>query len=185
MAKVGVFVCHCGENIAKTVEVERVVEFAKNIPGAVVGSLVLGLAENYGVGMPLGVLAWLFVAGLAAGLYVQLVRAPGQRVDHIKEDEATPEYVKAIKGVYRFPVPNAIKVGLGERTDALMSVSARHSLRLTAGNLFLAGTAVLFFVNSDVQFATMWQPAISFGVLVVVLMFRPSGILGENIQEKV
>jgi branched-subunit amino acid ABC-type transport system permease component len=31
----------------------------------------------------------------------------------------------------------------------------------------------------------MWQPVISFGVLVLVLMFRPSGILGENITEKV
>ncbi len=38
MSRVGVFVCHCGENIARTVEVERVVEFAKNIPGAVLAT---------------------------------------------------------------------------------------------------------------------------------------------------
>jgi heterodisulfide reductase subunit A len=36
MAKVGVFVCHCGENIARTVQVKDVVEFAKNVPGAAV-----------------------------------------------------------------------------------------------------------------------------------------------------
>ena len=156
-----------------------------NIPGAVVGSLILGLAENYGVGIPLGYLAWFFVAGLVVGLYVQYVRAPSQRVQHIRKDEATPAYVASIKHIYWFPVPNALKVGFAQRTDALRSVSARHSLRLTFGNLFLAGGAILFFANGDVQFATMWQPAISFGVLVVVLMFRPSGILGENIQEKV
>ncbi|MEJ2582444.1 MAG: CoB--CoM heterodisulfide reductase iron-sulfur subunit A family protein, partial [Acidobacteriota bacterium] len=36
MAKVGVFVCHCGENIARTVQVKDVVEFAKDVPGAAV-----------------------------------------------------------------------------------------------------------------------------------------------------
>ncbi len=36
MAKVGVFVCHCGENIARTVQVQEVVEFANHIPGAAV-----------------------------------------------------------------------------------------------------------------------------------------------------
>jgi heterodisulfide reductase subunit A len=36
MARVGVFVCHCGENIARTVQVQKVVDFAKNIPGAVI-----------------------------------------------------------------------------------------------------------------------------------------------------
>lgn len=33
MARVGVFVCHCGENIARRVDVERVAEFASEIPG--------------------------------------------------------------------------------------------------------------------------------------------------------
>lgn len=36
MAKVGVFVCHCGENIARTVQVSEVVDFADQIPGAAV-----------------------------------------------------------------------------------------------------------------------------------------------------
>jgi heterodisulfide reductase subunit A len=36
MAKVGVFVCHCGENIARTVHVQNVVDFAKDVPGAAV-----------------------------------------------------------------------------------------------------------------------------------------------------
>jgi heterodisulfide reductase subunit A len=36
MSRVGVFVCHCGENIARTVQVQRVVERARNLPGAAV-----------------------------------------------------------------------------------------------------------------------------------------------------
>jgi len=36
MSKVGVFVCHCGENIARNVKVKDVVEFAMNVPGAAV-----------------------------------------------------------------------------------------------------------------------------------------------------
>ena len=35
MARVGVFVCHCGENIARKVDVERVTEFARRLPGVV------------------------------------------------------------------------------------------------------------------------------------------------------
>ena len=34
MSKVGVFVCHCGENIARTVSVKNVVDFSKDVPGA-------------------------------------------------------------------------------------------------------------------------------------------------------
>jgi len=35
MARIGVFVCHCGINIASTVDVERVVEAARELPGVV------------------------------------------------------------------------------------------------------------------------------------------------------
>ena len=33
MARIGVFVCHCGENIARTVRVKQVAETARQIPG--------------------------------------------------------------------------------------------------------------------------------------------------------
>ena len=156
-----------------------------NIPGAVVGSLVLGLAENWGVGLNLGVLAWLFVAGVLLGLYFQLVRAPAGRIAHIAEEFRTPEYERRVRDVYRFAPVLAVRTLLAERTDALLHVSAQHAVRLTAANLILAGLAVVFFVNGDVQFASKWQHVISFAVLMAILMFRPSGILGDNIQEKV
>ena len=34
--KIGVYVCHCGSNIAGMVDVEKVAEFAKTLPAAVV-----------------------------------------------------------------------------------------------------------------------------------------------------
>ena len=35
MQRIGVFVCHCGSNIAATVDVKKVVEMAKMEPGVV------------------------------------------------------------------------------------------------------------------------------------------------------
>ncbi|MCS6817055.1 MAG: CoB--CoM heterodisulfide reductase iron-sulfur subunit A family protein [Acidobacteriota bacterium] len=35
MARIGVFVCHCGENIARTVDVARITEEARSLPGVV------------------------------------------------------------------------------------------------------------------------------------------------------
>jgi hypothetical protein len=114
-----------------------------------------------------------------------IVRAPRKRLAHISEDKRTPEYEREINRVYRLAPVYATRVSLGERTDALLSVSARHALRLTAGNLLLLVSAAVFFANGDAQFETMWQPVIAFVVLMLVLTFRPSGLLGEHIPEKV
>ena len=35
MARIGVFICHCGRNIAATVDVERVAKEAAELPGVV------------------------------------------------------------------------------------------------------------------------------------------------------
>ena len=156
-----------------------------NIPGAVVGALVLGMTETYGVSVDLGFLAWFVVAGLVLGLYVQMVRVPRRRLQHVADDRRTPQYERAILNIYRLAPYYAVKTLLGERTDALLSVSARHAVRLTLGNLFLAATAAVMFANGSARIDTRWQPVIAFSVLMVILMFRPSGILGERITEKV
>jgi branched-chain amino acid transport system permease protein len=38
---------------------------------------------------------------------------------------------------------------------------------------------------SDQYLGTQWQPAVLFGMLILILVFRPQGILGANIREKV
>ena len=35
-ARIGVYICHCGSNIAGTVDVSEVVEFAQGLPSVVV-----------------------------------------------------------------------------------------------------------------------------------------------------
>ena len=156
-----------------------------NIPGAVVGAIVLGMTETYGVSVDLGFLAWFVLAGLVFGLYVQTVKAPRRRLAHISDDRRTPEYERSIMNVYRLAPYHGIKTLMAERTDALLSVSAEHGVRLMAGNVFLAVVTAVMFVNGSVRLDTRWQPVIAFVVLMVILMFRPSGILGEAVTEKV
>lgn len=50
MARIGVFVCHCGHNIAATVNVEGVVEFAKTLPDVVVAEHSLYSCSEEGLG---------------------------------------------------------------------------------------------------------------------------------------
>ncbi len=156
-----------------------------SIPGAVIGSLSLGIAEVFGVGAELGILAVFFAVGLAIGLYVQLVLAPNQRLRHLHTAQRTPEYERELKRLYRLTPVYATRRVLGERTDALMDVSARQALRLMAGNLFLAGVTILFALNASYQIDTKWQNVIAFAVLMLILLFRPAGILGEHLPEKV
>ena len=50
MARIGVFICHCGHNIASTVNVEEVVEFAKTLPQVVVAEHNLYSCSEEGLG---------------------------------------------------------------------------------------------------------------------------------------
>ncbi len=156
-----------------------------NIPGAVIGALALGLAEVFGVGSPLGVLAWFFAAGLVLGLYVQYVRAPRARLAHLHAGQRTPEYERQLKLLYRATPLYAVKRVFSKRTDALLDLSAKHALRLLGGNLFLLVILMGCVLNPEVTIDTNWQNVIAFAVLIVILLFRPAGILGEHLPEKV
>jgi heterodisulfide reductase subunit A len=50
MARIGVFICHCGHNIASTVNVEEVAEFAKTLPEVVVADHNLYSCSEEGLG---------------------------------------------------------------------------------------------------------------------------------------
>ena len=125
-----------------------------NIPGAVVGAIVLGMTETYGVSVDLGFLAWFVLAGLVLGLYIQLFKAPRRRLAHISDDRRTPEYERNLMNVYRLAPYHGIKTLMAERTDALLSVSAEHGVRLMAGNVFLAVVTAVMFVNGGVRLDT-------------------------------
>ena len=38
---------------------------------------------------------------------------------------------------------------------------------------------------SKVYISTLWSDAVVFGVLVLVLVFKPAGLLGKRVREKV
>jgi branched-chain amino acid transport system permease protein len=38
---------------------------------------------------------------------------------------------------------------------------------------------------SDQAIGAEWQPAVLFGMLILILVFRPQGLLGSNVREKV
>ncbi|MEM2839295.1 MAG: FAD-dependent oxidoreductase [Thermoplasmata archaeon] len=50
MPRIGVFICHCGHNIASVVDVEKVVEFAKSLPNVVFASHNLYSCSEEGLG---------------------------------------------------------------------------------------------------------------------------------------
>jgi branched-chain amino acid transport system permease protein len=43
----------------------------------------------------------------------------------------------------------------------------------------------IFSLTSDYLALSIWAPVAVFGVLVLVMIFRPTGLLGDNVQEKV
>jgi len=49
------------------------------------------------------------------------------------------------------------------------------------------GGLVIGFVraSSDQFIGAQWQPAVLFGMLILILVFRPQGLLGTNVREKV
>ena len=157
-----------------------------SIPGAVIGALSLGVAEVFGVGAPLGVLAAFVAAAFAGELYVQFWLAPRRRLAKLRASgHSDPAYERQLVRLYRLAPYTAVRRIRAERTDALLDVCARHALRLTLANVFLAGVVVLFVANAEYQIESKWQNVIAFVVLVLVLLFRPTGILGEHLPEKV
>ena len=44
--KIGVYICHCGANIAGTVDVEQVIEFAKGLPSVAVARITNSCAQT-------------------------------------------------------------------------------------------------------------------------------------------
>src|SRR5512142_2444109 len=49
--RIGVYICHCGTNIAATVDVEQVVEFASKLPGVVIARNYMYMCSEPGQGL--------------------------------------------------------------------------------------------------------------------------------------
>jgi branched-chain amino acid transport system permease protein len=79
--------------------------------------------------------------------------------------EETNYFVGFLLGIKAFTA--AVLGGIGNLRGALLG-------GLLLGLIEMYGSAI---------FGSEWQHVVAFGVLVLVLMFRPTGILGESLQQ--
>ncbi len=165
-----------------------------NIPGAVVGSLVLGLAENYGVGLKFSTLSYIAAIGLMLGLIYQYRVFPRRRFGLEEQKKGKRELIESerteqdrkIKRCYYAGWITGLIVYFTEKQDAAVKLHGLRAIRIGALNTILI---VFIFIGStflsDFQISSQWKDATAFLVLMSVLIFRPSGLLGERIPEKV
>lgn len=161
-----------------------------NMAGAVIGSLILGMVENYGIGLPLGILAYLILPFLAIGLFYQFFQMP-RRVSQkavLNASYDSGDLDKKIvwpKKVYYGGWVTGLYWLRKEKRQAELRRHARQAILIGTANTLLFVLFWLFFLNPKFQIGSDWRDVLTFLVLMVVLIFKPSGIMGERLPEKV
>jgi branched-chain amino acid transport system permease protein len=79
-------------------------------------------------------------------------------------------------GLFAFTA--AVLGGIGNVNGAVLG-------GLFIGLIYSLSQSSFFGLSSSFLELSIWAPVAVFGVLVLVMIFRPTGILGENVQEKV
>jgi branched-chain amino acid transport system permease protein len=79
-------------------------------------------------------------------------------------------------GLFAFTA--AVLGGIGNVNGAVLG-------GLFIGLIYSVSQSSFFQLTGDYLNMSIWAPVAVFGVLVLVMVFRPTGILGENVQEKV
>jgi|Deesub1362A_J573_1020465.scaffolds.fasta_scaffold09019_2 branched-chain amino acid transport system permease protein len=161
-----------------------------NMTGAVIGSLILGMVENYGIGLPLGALAYFVLIFLLFGLFHQYLRIPLRLEREVLlkssfDGGEAKKKVNKLKRIYYGGLITGIYYLRKERRDADLRRHARQAVLISTANILLLITFLLFYFNPKFQIGSDWRDVITFFVLMIVLIFRPSGIMGERLPEKV
>ncbi len=161
-----------------------------NMMGAVIGSLILGMVENYSIGLPLGTLAYFVLIFLLFGFFHQYLRIPLKlKLEVLLKSSfdggETKKKVNKLRRIYYGGLITGIYYLRKERCDADLRRHARQAVLISAANILLLIIFVLFYFNPNFQIGSDWRDVITFFVLMIVLIFRPSGIMGERLPEKV
>jgi branched-chain amino acid transport system permease protein len=81
-----------------------------------------------------------------------------------------------VNGLFAFTA--AVLGGIGNVNGAVLG-------GIFIGIIYSLSQSSFFGLTSDYMELSGWAPVAVFGVLVMVMVFRPTGILGDNVQEKV
>lgn len=81
-----------------------------------------------------------------------------------------------VNGLFAFTA--AVLGGIGNVNGAVLG-------GIFIGIIYSLSQSSFFGLTSDYMELSGWAPVAVFGVLVLVMVFRPTGILGDNVQEKV
>ena len=81
-----------------------------------------------------------------------------------------------------FDMGHAVYFGIGAYVTAILNVTFNWPIFFTIPLAILLG---LFNAFAAGYISSSWQDAITFALLIGILLVRPSGILGERVAEKV
>lgn len=163
-----------------------------NIPGAVVGALILGLVENYGIGLTFGSISYMLILVFLIGVFLQYYVLPRRplaiegKVTRGAEKKSFKEIDNRILKTYWGGWLASIYYLFIVREESQIRLHAIRAIRISSANTILFLMIILtFFFWPEYQISSQWKEVIAFIVLMVVLIFRPSGVLGERLPEKV
>ncbi len=81
-----------------------------------------------------------------------------------------------VNGLFAFTA--AVLGGIGNVNGAVLG-------GIFIGMIYSVSQSSFFGLTADYLALSIWAPVAVFGILVLVMVFRPTGILGDNVQEKV
>ncbi|HEY3374757.1 MAG TPA: hypothetical protein VGK02_06815 [Candidatus Aquicultor sp.] len=154
------------------------------------GALLLGVAEVFGVGLPFSILSYIAAVGLAVGLVYQYWILPRKPLEVELYDESEKALSqeekkrrrKRIRTAYYGGWITGLKAYLTEKQDAVVKLHGLRSAKISAANTVLLLFIIVGLTGlSSFQIPTQWQDVTAFVILMVVLIFKPSCLMGERI----
>ncbi len=181
-----------------------------SIPGAFIGSLFIGLIENYSIGLKFNLLGIFVALVFLLGTYYQFYLLPKKAKAGIKfiaplfskreeekgslvttekktkKDLMSMEEKEMAKKAYYFG-PLLIFFNFKKKNpSSFVAFHVRQSIKISFFNLFVFITMILMlFIFPNFQISSQWKDVVTYLMLILILIVKPSGLLGENIPEKV
>jgi len=181
-----------------------------NIPGAFLGSLLIGLIENYSIGLHFNLLGILVALAFLLGAYYQLYLLPKkaksgikfiapifskheeEKIDIVLEKKSKKKSIisneeKAEAAKAYFFGPLLIASNLKKKNlSSFVAFHINQSIKISVFNLVLfIMTILMLFIFPKFQISSQWKDVVTYLMLILILTIKPAGLLGESVSEKV